>query len=118
MVLYYTVINMLDIDKLAKYKEVYVIGHTNPDADSIFSSYILSKILKQKGINAKFSVLKDYYSYSYEDEKVIKTFLKEDPVILDNTITKSLIPKLLEFLLTLNLDRNRHLDISLIASQA
>lgn len=81
---------MLDIDKLAKYKEVYVIGHTNPDADSIFSSYILSKILKQKGINAKFSVLKDYYSYSYEDEKVIKTFLKEDPVILDNTITKSL----------------------------
>lgn len=81
---------MLDIDKLAKYKEIYVIGHANPDADSIFSSYVLSKILNEKGINAKFSVLKDYYTYSYEDEKVIKTFLKEDPVILNNNMTEEL----------------------------
>lgn len=81
---------MLDIYKLSKYKEIYVIGHANPDADSIFSSYVLSKILNEKGINAKFSVLKDYYTYSYEDEKVIKTFLKEDPVILNNNMTEEL----------------------------
>lgn len=84
------VINMVDFNELSEYKEIYVIGHANPDADSIFSSYVLSKILKKKGINAKFSVLKDYYTYSYEDEKVIKTYLKEDPVILNNDMTEEL----------------------------
>ena len=81
---------MVDFNELSEYKEIYVIGHANPDADSIFSSYVLSKILKKKGINAKFSVLKDYYTYSYEDEKVIKTYLKEEPVILDNDMTEEL----------------------------
>lgn len=84
------VINRVDFNELSEYKEIYVIGHANPDADSIFSSYVLSKILKKKGINAKFSVLKDYYTYSYEDEKVIKTYLKEDPVILNNDMTEEL----------------------------
>ena len=33
-------------EKLKKMDSVYIIGHNNLDADSYFSSYILSKILK------------------------------------------------------------------------
>ena len=38
------------IDDLKKYDSLYVIGHNNTDADSYFSSYILSVILKSFGL--------------------------------------------------------------------
>ncbi len=61
---------------------VYVIGHFNPDADSIFSSYLLSKVLQSMGINARAAMLKDYKITSH-DEKIVKDYLKEELEIVD-----------------------------------
>ena len=69
------------INELKKYDEIYIIGHDNIDADSIFSSYILSKILNNFGINAKFSILDDC-KISSQDKKLINDYLKIKPLVL------------------------------------
>ena len=68
--------------KAKKEDAVYIIGHHNPDADSVFSSYLLSKILSKLGINAKFAFLDDY-KVTTNDEKLIRDYLEEKPVIVD-----------------------------------
>ena len=37
-------------------KDIIILGHINPDVDSIVSGYLLEKILMKKGINAKFVI--------------------------------------------------------------
>lgn len=37
-------------------KDIIILGHINPDVDSIVSGYLLEKILTKKGINAKFVI--------------------------------------------------------------
>lgn len=71
-----------------KGKEVFVLGHKNPDADSIISSYILSRILKRLGANAHFAVLSEQYEYCKSDIKLINNFIKEEPVIVDDINNK------------------------------
>lgn len=39
----------------SKDKKKYILGHRNPDCDSIFSSYLLTSILKSMGIDAVFA---------------------------------------------------------------
>ena len=65
-------------------KEVYVLGHKNPDADSIISSYILSNVLKGLGANAQFAVLSEDYDYCKSDIKLITEYVKVKPVIVDD----------------------------------
>lgn len=72
-------------------KEVYVIGHRNPDADSIFASYLLSIILKSFGINAIFAVLDKNYEYCSSDKNLIDDFLKEKPTIVRNVHDKKFV---------------------------
>ncbi len=69
-------------------KEVFVLGHRNPDADSIISSYILSRILKGLGANAHFAVLSEQYEYCKSDIKLINDFLTEKPVVVDDVNDK------------------------------
>lgn len=71
-----------------KGKEVFVLGHKNPDADSIISSYILSRILKRLGANAHFAVLSEQYEYCKSDIKLINNFIKVEPVIVDDINNK------------------------------
>ena len=71
-----------------KGKEVYVLGHKNPDADSIISSYILSNVLKRLGANAQFAVLSESYEYCKSDIKLITDYVKVKPVILDDVDNK------------------------------
>ena len=71
-----------------KGKEVFVLGHKNPDADSIISSYILSRILKRLGANAHFAVLSEQYEYCKSDIKLINDYVKEIPVIVDDVSDK------------------------------
>lgn len=66
-------------------KEVYVIGHNNPDADSIISSYILSNILKSMNINSHFCVLDKNYDYTFHDYKLLDDNFKYQPEILHDT---------------------------------
>ena len=66
--------DLLDnIIKSCKGKTVYVIGHRQPDADSVFSSCLLATILKKVGIHAIFSVRDD----NFVNDKMIRDFLKE-----------------------------------------
>jgi len=72
---------MVDIDSLKNINEIYVIGHNNVDADSYFSSYILSKILNSFNINSHFAILDDYM-ISEENKEIINDYLNEKPIIL------------------------------------
>ena len=71
-----------------KNKEIYVLGHKNPDADSIISSYILSNVLKGLGANAQFAVLSEDYNYCESDIKLITDYVKVKPVIVDDVNNK------------------------------
>lgn len=77
-----------NIIKNCRGKEVFVLGHRNPDADSIISSYILSRILKGLGANAHFAVLSEQYEYCKSDIKLINDFLTEKPVVIDDVNDK------------------------------
>lgn len=75
----------------SKENEIYVLGHNNPDADSIFSSYLLCSILNKLDIKAHFAILKDNYDYCKGDKKIIQDYLPEKPVILDDIGDKKFV---------------------------
>lgn len=81
---------MLDINLLKKYEKVYVIGHQNLDADSTFSSYVLSNILKSFGVNAEFSILDKNYQFVSDEKELIHDYFKDVPVVLDSSETSTL----------------------------
>ena len=68
---------------LSKDKEVYILGHNNPDADSIISSYILNNILKSMNINSHFCILNNNYDYTFHDKKLLVEEFKYKPEIID-----------------------------------
>ena len=68
-------------------KTVYILGHNNPDCDSIFSSYILSKILKSYGIDAVFSRRSGEILY----KDLINTFLDEEALEITDYSNKYFI---------------------------
>ena len=70
------------VNNAKREEEVYVIGHFNPDCDSVFSSYLLSNILNKLGVNAKFAFLDDY-EVMVNEKKIINDFLKVKPEIID-----------------------------------
>lgn len=59
---------------------VYIIGHPNPDADAIFSSYLLCDIMKFLGVNAKFAILSEACEYNKFDAKLIEDYLPVSPI--------------------------------------
>ena len=71
----------IDINSLKKLDQVYIIGHDKVDADSYFSSYILSKILRNFDIKSEFIILDDYI-ISEENKDLINDYLKEKPVTI------------------------------------
>lgn len=70
-----------------KGKKVYVIGHRHPDPDSIFSSLILTNILKSNGVDAVFAVRDE----NFTDSKITVDFLKEEYEVIDNYQNKNFI---------------------------
>lgn len=76
-----------DIIENCKGKKVYVVGHHNPDADSIFSSVILTHILRSYGIDAVMALRDE----KIVDEDLIKDYLDEEYVVLDNYDDKDFI---------------------------
>ncbi len=65
-------------------KEIYILGHNNPDADSIISSYILNNIFKSLGINSHFCILKSNYDYTFHDKKLLEDNFKYKPEIVSD----------------------------------
>ena len=72
---------------IKKYNEIYIIGHKNPDADSIFSSIILENILKYFNINAKAIILEDFI-YSENDIDIMNEYLVNKPLIINKDLLK------------------------------
>ena len=69
-----------EIIEKCKNKKVYVIGHHNPDADSIISSYLLTNILKSYGIDAIFSIRDN----NIIDQELINEYLNEKYETVDD----------------------------------
>ncbi len=67
-----------------KDKEVYILGHNNPDADSIVSSYVLTNILKSMGIKAHFCILDKNYDYTFHDKKLLEEKFPYEPEIVNS----------------------------------
>ena len=80
-----------NIIKNCEGKDIYILGHRNPDADSIISSYILSRILNRLGVKAHFAVLSEEYDYCDSDKLLIGDFIREEPVVVDDTFDKHFI---------------------------
>ena len=78
----------IDISDLKKLDQIYIIGHNNVDADSYFSSYVLSNILKSFNINSDFVIL-DNYLISDENKELINDYLKEKPIIIKRSHIKN-----------------------------
>jgi len=72
------------LSKAKKEDTIYVLGHKRPDADSIFSSYLLTNILNNLGINAKMSILENEYDLIDSDKELILDNLKIKPEIIKN----------------------------------
>ena len=66
-------------------KKVYVLGHKNPDADSLISSYILNNILKSMNIDSHFCILDKNYDYTFHDKKLLEDNFLYKPEIINNT---------------------------------
>lgn len=75
----------------SKGEKIYVLGHINPDTDSIFSSYLLSNILKSMNIDSEFCVLEKDYEYCDSDKKLILNYLPINPQIINSTNNKKFI---------------------------
>lgn len=80
-----------DIIKKLKGKEVYVIGHKNPDADAIFSSFLLNKIFNKLKIKSNFCILDNEYNYDEADKKLIAKYLETEPIIVKDVTNKNFI---------------------------
>lgn len=71
--------------------EVYILGHNHPDADSLFSSYLLSNILNSMSIKTHFCILSCDYEYSQNDIKLINDHFTIKPEVIDNLENKKFI---------------------------
>ncbi len=76
-----------DILEKCKDKKVYIIGHNKPDCDSIYSSLLLTHVLKSMGIDAVFAVRDEEFT----DEELIKKYLDESYEIIDDYTDKYFI---------------------------
>ena len=75
---------MIDINSLKKYEPIYVIGHNNPDVDTMLSSYLLSNILKYFGIKSYYCFLREGYTPSSYNGRLVNDYLDFNPIIIDN----------------------------------
>ncbi|MEG1894896.1 MAG: DHH family phosphoesterase [Oscillospiraceae bacterium] len=74
----------MDLDYLKKYKQLYVIGHKNPDVDSFVSAKLMGEILCANGINAVWAVFSED-KVDEGDQRMIEDCCKEKPLVLDRT---------------------------------
>lgn len=78
---------LLKILSNCKDKKIYVIGHDNPDCDSVFSSLILSHILQKFGIDAVFGVRDE----NFVDKELISDYLDEEYEVITDYKNKSFL---------------------------
>ena len=70
------------INNLDRSRKILVIGHKKPDTDTIFSSYLMSKVLQSLGYDALYAVL-DGEKISEDCTKQVMDNFDYSPFILD-----------------------------------
>ena len=70
------------INNLDRSKKILVIGHKKPETDTIFSSYLMSKVLQSLGYDALYAVL-DGEKISEDCTKQVLDNFDYSPFILD-----------------------------------
>ena len=70
------------INNLDRSKKILVSGHKKPDTDTIFSSYLMSKVLQSLGYDALYAVL-DGEKISEDCTKQVMDNFDYSPFILD-----------------------------------
>lgn len=71
----------MDLENIKKYQPIYVIGHKNPDIDTIVSSKILADILCAKGIVSNYAVIEGEYPDEY-NMNMIRECMDYNPVVI------------------------------------
>ena len=74
--------NKIDILKLKRFEPIYIIGHKNPDVDTVFSSYLLSNIFNFLGIESYPCTLEDNYKLDLYNKRIITDYLDYNPVVI------------------------------------
>lgn len=84
----------MDFNLFKKYEPLYIIGHKNPDVDSVVSTKILCNIFKSKGIVCCPCFLKDYVVDEYNlqmindcmslDMEIIETNENDNYLLVDH----------------------------------
>lgn len=76
-----------EIINKSKGQTVYVVGHKNPDVDSIVSSLVLCEVLKSFGIDARFGIREG----SIIDKALVDEYVMDNYEVINNTIDKKFI---------------------------
>ena len=71
------------LTKARKEDIVYVIGHKHPDADSVFSSYVLVNVLTSLGIKCNYAIMDKDYEVLESEQKLVHDFIEYEPVVVD-----------------------------------
>ena len=66
-------------------EQIYIIGHKNPDTDSIVASLAYAKLKQELGVNA---IAARIGEVNTETDYILKKFKVEEPVYLQNAKVK------------------------------
>lgn len=76
-----------DMIQKCKNRNVYVLGHSHPDWDSVVSSLILTRILKSYGLKVTFAVSDE----NFVEKELVHDFLHDEYVVFDDSSDKYFI---------------------------
>ena len=74
----------MNFNLFKEYEPLYIIGHKNPDIDSVVSTTILCNIFKSKGIDCFPCFLSDSYDIDEYNLRMINDCMNLDMKIIDN----------------------------------
>lgn len=74
----------MNFELFKEYEPLYIIGHKNPDIDSVVSTTVLCNIFKSKGIDSFPCFLKESYDIDEYNSKMINDCMNLDMKIIEN----------------------------------
>lgn len=74
---------MKRINDLKQYEPLYIIGHKNPDVDTVFSSYLIWNIFNYFGIKSYYCILNKDYEIDKYNKCIIGDYLDFKPIIIN-----------------------------------
>lgn len=72
----------MNLEELKKFEPIYIIGHKNPDIDTIVSSKLLADIFNENKIESYYAILEKDYNIDLYNTKMINDCMKFNPIII------------------------------------